>query len=135
MQILPPSLVDVFAALGDATRLRIVNLLLAERELCVCDIQSVLDAPQSKTSRHLAYLRRTGLVSARRADQWMYYSIPASSPLRSTAQPFLEQLLRGDAQLTDDAKRLRKLRVAGACKVGTSTVSAPISITVRKRRA
>ena len=134
MQTPSPSLTDVFAALGDPTRLRIVNLLFAERELCVCDLQAVLDAPQSKTSRHLGYLRRTGLVSARRVDQWMYYSIPPASALRSTAHPLLAQMFRADERLADDTKRLRKLRAAGTCGVGASAPSAPVTITIRKRR-
>ena len=64
----------VFEALADETRLRILNLL-AEGELCVCDLMRVLKEPQSKTSRHLAYLRRSGLVESRRGGLWMYYSL------------------------------------------------------------
>lgn len=68
--------VAIFKALADETRLRIVALLLAEQELCVCDIIDSLKLPQSTVSRHLAYLRKSGLVKDRRCGNWMYYSIP-----------------------------------------------------------
>lgn len=69
----------IFTALADETRLRILNLL-SEGELCVCDLMSVLNEPQSKVSRHLAYLRRTGLVEGRKDGLWMRYKLskPAS---------------------------------------------------------
>src|SRR5213082_2998160 len=60
-----PDLVDLFQALGDPTRLRILNLLAAG-ELCVCYFVEILGDPQPKISRHLAYLRRAGVVDARR---------------------------------------------------------------------
>jgi ArsR family transcriptional regulator, arsenate/arsenite/antimonite-responsive transcriptional repressor len=67
--------VQLFKALADETRLRILALLLAEEELCVCDIIAALKLPQSTVSRHLAYLRKSGLVNDRRCGLWMYYSI------------------------------------------------------------
>jgi ArsR family transcriptional regulator len=63
---------SLFKALADATRLRILGLLLAG-EVCVCDIHESLKIPQSKTSRHLAYLRRSGLVETRREGLWIHY--------------------------------------------------------------
>jgi len=65
----------IFKALADETRLRILSLLLVERELCVCDIIATLKLPQSTISRHLAYLRKSGMVQDRRCGLWMYYSI------------------------------------------------------------
>jgi ArsR family transcriptional regulator len=62
----------LFKALADATRLRILGLLLAG-EVCVCDIHESLKIPQSKASRHLAYLRRAGLVETRREGLWIHY--------------------------------------------------------------
>lgn len=67
--------VQVFKALSDETRLRIMGLLIAGEELCVCDIIAVLDLPQSTVSRHLAYLRNSGLLEDRRQGVWMYYRI------------------------------------------------------------
>src|ERR1051325_9092140 len=63
---------SLFKTLADATRLRILGLLLAG-EVCVCDIHESLKIPQSKASRHLAYLRRSGLVATRREGLWVYY--------------------------------------------------------------
>ena len=60
-------------ALGDETRLRLLNLMKDE-EVCVCFFVGALDALQPKVSRHLAYLRRVGLVAARRDGKWMHYS-------------------------------------------------------------
>lgn len=65
---------SLFRALSDRTRLRIVNLL-RDGELCVCDIVSILRIPQPKASRHLAYLRRAGLVVARKDGHWNYYRL------------------------------------------------------------
>lgn len=67
--------VNLFKALSDETRLRILSLLLGEGELCVCDLIAALKLPQSTVSRHLAYLRRSGMVNDRRCGLWMYYSI------------------------------------------------------------
>ena len=66
--------VELFKALADETRLRILNLL-CRRELCVCQIVEVLEIGQSKASRHLAHLRHAGLVTDRREGLWMYYSL------------------------------------------------------------
>src|SRR5688572_4166689 len=67
----------VFKALADKTRLRILALL-GDNEVCVCHIHDSLGLPQPTISRHLAYLRRTGLVSARRDGVWMHYQLAAS---------------------------------------------------------
>jgi ArsR family transcriptional regulator len=67
-------LVVVFDALSDPTRLRILNLM-RDGEVCVCFFVEILDEAQSKISRHLAYLRRAGLVHARRDGRWMHYGL------------------------------------------------------------
>ena len=64
----------LFQALGDRTRLRLLNLMSAG-EVCVCFFVEALDEPQPKISRHLAFLRKAGLVSARRDAKWMHYSV------------------------------------------------------------
>jgi ArsR family transcriptional regulator len=69
-----------FKALADRTRLRILALL-DNNEVCVCHLHDTLGLPQPTVSRHLAYLRRTGLVSARRDGVWMHYRVsPSLSP-------------------------------------------------------
>lgn len=70
----PFDLVRFFAALADPTRLRLLNLM-AGREVCVCYFVEILKQSQPKISRHLAYLRKAGIVSARREGKWMHYSI------------------------------------------------------------
>jgi ArsR family transcriptional regulator len=66
----------MFRAFSDRTRLRLLNLLRGG-ETCVCDLVDVLALPQPKISRHLAYLRRAGLVAARKDGLWMHYSLAA----------------------------------------------------------
>jgi len=66
---------QIFKALGDETRLRIMALLVDGRELCVCDIMAALELPQSTVSRHLSNLRNSGLVDDRRNGVWMNYTI------------------------------------------------------------
>lgn len=68
-------LAQTLKALSDPIRLRIVLLLQAEGELCVCDLMAVLGLPQSTVSRHLAYLKRSCWVDIRREGVWMYYSL------------------------------------------------------------
>jgi ArsR family transcriptional regulator len=77
----PPKNYDLallFAALSDRTRLRLLNLMDG-REVCVCYFVEILSQSQPKISRHLAYLRRAGIVSARREGKWMHYRIVAPS--------------------------------------------------------
>lgn len=69
---------DVFSALADRTRLRILGLL-AGGEVCVCEIHETLQLPQPTVSRHLAYLRNAGLVNGRKDGLWVHYSLAAPS--------------------------------------------------------
>ena len=64
----------LFAALADRTRLRLLNLI-ADREICVCYLVEILRISQPKVSRHLAYLRRAGMVASRREGKWMHYRL------------------------------------------------------------
>ena len=68
------TLENTFKALGDQTRLRIIGLLRAG-EICVCDIHGSLGLPQPTVSRHLAYLRKTGLVDTRKDGLWVHYRL------------------------------------------------------------
>jgi ArsR family transcriptional regulator, arsenate/arsenite/antimonite-responsive transcriptional repressor len=72
-------LAQTIKALSDPIRLRIVLLLQAEGELCVCDLMAVLKLPQSTVSRHLAYLKRSCWVDTRREGVWMYYTLSRES--------------------------------------------------------
>jgi ArsR family transcriptional regulator, arsenate/arsenite/antimonite-responsive transcriptional repressor len=101
---------ELFKALADQTRLRILNLLV-QGELCVCDIMAVLAIGQSKASRHLAYLRNVGLVNDRRSGVWMHYSL--AEPSGVTQRRIVEWLAEAATELPQaaaDLKTLRKLR-------------------------
>jgi ArsR family transcriptional regulator, arsenate/arsenite/antimonite-responsive transcriptional repressor len=101
-------LVTLFAALADPTRLRLLNLMDG-REVCVCYFVEILKQGQPKISRHLAYLRRAGIVEARRDGKWMHYHIErptdpkAASILDATLQSF-----KADKDMQADLARLGK---------------------------
>jgi ArsR family transcriptional regulator len=101
-------LVTVYKALADETRLRILSLL-KDGEVCVCHIHGGLRMPQPTVSRHLAYLRRSGLVEARREGVWMHYRLkPAASPIvRGVIDAALHALTHAAVTETD-AKRLHR---------------------------
>ena len=102
------SLERVLRALADATRLRILGLLLAG-EVCVCDIHETLRIPQPKASRHLAYLRRAGLVEARREGLWMHYRLAdPSDPIVATIRSAVTHALGHVETIRRDAERLTK---------------------------
>jgi ArsR family transcriptional regulator, arsenate/arsenite/antimonite-responsive transcriptional repressor len=104
----------VFRALSDRTRLRILNLL-RDGELCVCHIVGVLDSPQPTVSRHLAYLRRAGLVIARKEGLWMHYRLaPAERKSHAMLLECLAQCFREEEMFAKDIVRVRA-RVASAC--------------------
>ena len=98
--------VQIFRALGDETRLRILNLL-SRGELCVCDIMKVLNVPQSKASRHLAQLRATGLVTDRREGRWMHYMLATAGG--ALQRCLLACLLEAGKELPRTASDLREL--------------------------
>lgn len=65
----------IFKALGEEPRVRIIHLLMLNKELTISDLELILDFTQTKTSRHLIYLKNAGLLGSRRVDQWMFYYI------------------------------------------------------------
>jgi ArsR family transcriptional regulator len=85
------SLDGLFRALADPTRLRLLNLI-ADREICVCYFVEILRMGQPKISRHLAYLRKAGIVTARRDGKWMHYRLAA--PKDDAAASILRETLR-----------------------------------------
>jgi ArsR family transcriptional regulator len=98
----------LFKALADATRLRILGLLLTG-EVCVCHIHESLKIPQPKASRHLAYLRRAGLVEARRDGLWMHYRIaPLANPVVAAIGDAVRHALAHTDIVHRDAERLQK---------------------------
>jgi ArsR family transcriptional regulator len=96
----------LFCALADTTRLRLINLL-ARQEICVCYFVAVIDAPQPKISRHLAYLRRAGIVVTRREGKWMHYKLVVpSDPHAAAILRATLDALRGDKKLQRDFEQL-----------------------------
>jgi ArsR family transcriptional regulator len=103
----------MFRAFSDRTRLRILHLLLPG-ELCVCHIVSVLDLPQPKVSRHLAYLRRSGLVLTRKEGLWNYYRLaPVRGEFHAKLVECLKTCFREVPELAEDQQRLK--RSVSAC--------------------
>lgn len=96
----------VFDALADATRRRILALLVDQGELCVCELTAALDDIQPKISRHLCVLRDAGVVIPRREGTWMFYRLSSSLPPWAAA--LLKTLSEGAvAEFKADLKRLR----------------------------
>jgi ArsR family transcriptional regulator, arsenate/arsenite/antimonite-responsive transcriptional repressor len=98
----------LFKALGDATRLRIVGLLLSG-EVCVCHLHESLKISQPKASRHLAYLRRAGLVDTRRDGLWINYRIAAlPNPVLAAISEAVQHALAHLDEVKRDGQRLEK---------------------------
>ncbi len=117
-----------FQALGDQTRLRLLNLI-GEQEICVCYFVEILGQPQPKISRHLAYLRNAGIVEARREGKWMHYRIVmpphigATRTLRETIGWMKEEKL-----MRADRARLSKACCSPAKFAGLQGAPLPISV-------
>lgn len=105
----------LFKALGDETRLRIVALL-AHGELCVCHLQSGLEASQPNVSRHLAVLRAAGVVETRREGTWVYYRLAEQADLRSSQLAALTQAFVKKSALKKDVTRLLASKGPGSCE-------------------
>jgi ArsR family transcriptional regulator len=98
----------LFKALADTTRLRILGLLLTG-EVCVCDLHESLKIGQSKASRHLAYLRKTGLVETRRDGLWVHYRLGTlSNPVLAPIGDAVRHGLAHMGRVQRDAERLQK---------------------------
>ena len=66
---------QIFKSFSEESRIRIIHLLFEKKELCISDLETILDFTQTKTSRHIAYLKSAGLVNAQKIDQWIMYSL------------------------------------------------------------
>lgn len=119
---------SLFAALADRTRLRLLNLMRND-EICVCYFVEILRTNQPKISRHLAYLRRAGVVSARREGKWMHYRIvePSDPHAARVMKEVLEWLAR-DREMQRDRERLVKVCCAPQPPVQLQGVPRPASL-------
>jgi ArsR family transcriptional regulator len=112
----------LFKALADETRLRILGLLLTG-EVCVCDIHESLKVPQPKASRHLAYLRRSGLVDTRRDGLWIHYRLARfPDPVLAAIGDAVRHALTHIDTVRRDGERLRKR--TGCCVPAPGDVEA-----------
>jgi ArsR family transcriptional regulator len=94
-------------ALADPTRIRIVGLLQGG-EVCVCHIHDSLKIPQPKASRHLAYLRKAGVVEAEKRGLWVYYRLAAQPAVAQTLLDSVRHCVAHLATAQRDAKRLEQ---------------------------
>jgi ArsR family transcriptional regulator, arsenate/arsenite/antimonite-responsive transcriptional repressor len=128
-----PAMERLFKALADVTRLRILGLLLTG-EVCVCDIHESLRIAQPKASRHLAYLRRAGLVETRREGLWIHYRL---GTLPDAVLNALLDAVRHALAHTDtvhaDAERLQKR--TGCCMPAPDEVRGMSCCTPQPRSA
>jgi len=98
-----------FVALSDRNRLRLINLI-GDDEVCVCFFTEVLKMPQPRVSRHLAYLRRAGIVAARREGKWMHYRlVPPTDEHASHIFQNVRAYLAGNREMQQDRARLVKV--------------------------
>lgn len=118
----------LFRALADRTRLKLINLM-GDDEVCVCFFVEVLKTNQPKISRHLAYLRRAGVVAARREGKWMHYRI-VEPPDPRAANIFREVRngLENDAAMQQDRSKLAKLCCATRLPVQLQKAPRPASL-------
>jgi ArsR family transcriptional regulator len=104
----------VFKALGEVNRLRVFALLARQGTTCVGDLVSVLDLPQSTVSRHLATLRRAGLVVAHRSGTWVHYAI-SDAKTGEALRVSVVRCMKESEVFADDAARAAALAAAGGC--------------------
>lgn len=128
----PPRTFDkdlFFRALADRTRLRLLHLM-GEDEVCVCFFVEIVKTNQPKISRHLAYLRRAGIVGARRQGPWMHYHI-VEPPDQDAARVLGDTLawLSNDREMQRDRERLVKVCCAPQLPVSIQGAPRPASLT------
>src|SRR5437867_7720584 len=118
----------LFKALADRTRLRVINLI-GDEEVCVCFFVEILKTNQPKISRHLAYLKRAGIVGARRQGPWMHYRI-VEPPDEDAARVLKDSLawLGNDREMQRDRERLVKVCCAPQLPVRIQAAPRPAGL-------
>lgn len=98
--------VELFNAFNDEARIRIVNLIYHHQEMCITDLELILDYTQTKTSRHLSFLKNSGVLKFKKVDQWSYYFLnPAFLEFVSQLYNFMDK----DTTLTNDLEEYKTL--------------------------
>jgi len=119
---------NLFKALADRTRLRLINLI-GDSEVCVCFLVTILKVSQPKISRHLAYLRRAGIVAARRDGKWMHYRL--SEPPDEHAARIFREVRRSLAEhplMQSDRAKLLKVCCAPQLPVQLRRAPRPLGL-------
>ena len=112
---------QIFKALSDEARIRIMHLLYRNKELTISDLEHILDFTQTKTSRHITYLKNSNIVNARKIDQWVFYSIREEvEDIISQIFTFLEKdnVLQKDQETFEVLKSNRELAESRVQKRG-----------------
>jgi ArsR family transcriptional regulator len=121
-------LVKALKALGDETRLRMINLLLV-RECCVCEVMHALEISQTRASRNLAMLYEAGFLKQRKAGLWSYYSLDERMP--EFLVPLVESVrlaLKDNRTAASDRERLQSaVRLGTVCQSGSDGVCYPVA--------
>ncbi len=136
---------QIYKALSEQMRLRILMLLM-HGELCVCELMAVLEEPQSKVSRHVAYLKNSGLIEGKRMGTWNHYFL--KEPLEGLAAAhveFLRKELSGLDWVRSDVEKMKEVQTRKLCEAspeirkrasGTrGTTAAGKTVVRRKRKA
>lgn len=122
------SIALLFKALADQTRLRLINLI-GDDEICVCFFVEVLKTNQPKISRHLAYLKRAGVVAARREGKWIHYRlVEPADPHAARIFREVRSWLENDSAMVSDRARLRKICCAPQLPVQLKRAPLPASV-------
>lgn len=116
---------EVFQALADPTRIRIVRLLAETREeACLCELVDSLQEPQYKLSRHIKMLRQAGLLTTEKEGRWVYHRLVEGIPYLDRVHEALKALPDVDGSFARDLENFRRrmyLREAGRCRIGIQT--------------
>jgi ArsR family transcriptional regulator, arsenate/arsenite/antimonite-responsive transcriptional repressor len=97
---------QIFLACSDTSRLRILNLIMTNGEMCITDLERILEFTQTKTSRHVLYLKNSGILTSRKINQWVFYQLK-EEVLDITRQIF--QFLSRDPMLQKDQQLFETL--------------------------
>ena len=103
---------QIFKSMSDEARLRIMHLLFRNEELTISDLEHILDFTQTKTSRHITYLKNSNIVNARKVDQWVFYSVREEVyDVVSQIFKFMNKdtVLQGDQEVYEVLKSNREL--------------------------
>ncbi len=124
---------ELFKALGDKNRLRIINLL-NKRSLCVCEITEVLKLATSTVSRHLNILKQIGIIKDKKDKKWVIYSLNLShdNVLVSVLVPLIISQLKQDTQAENDLKKLDEIDRNVLCN--TKEKSSDVSLNVETKK-